>query len=75
MTGIRMYACICNALNDEKVDDALSQGATTVSDVFKHHGCSPRCGSCVNHMRAKVRTASQLQAIATPSPDLAIAAD
>ncbi len=70
-----MYACICNALNDEKVDDALSQGATTVSDVFKHHGCSPRCGSCINHMRAKVGGASQLQAIATKSPGLAIAAD
>ncbi len=70
-----MYVCICNALNDKKVDDALSQGATTVSDVFKHHGCSPRCGSCIDHMRTKVGGASQLQATASKSPGLAIAAD
>ncbi len=70
-----MYACICNALNDEKVDDALSKGATTVSDVFKHHGCTPRCGSCVNHLRAKVKGASQLQAIGSATSSLAIAAD
>jgi bacterioferritin-associated ferredoxin len=70
-----MYACICNALNDEKVDDALSQGATTVSDVFKHHGCTPRCGSCVNHLRCKVKAASQLQASKAMPANLAIAAD
>lgn len=70
-----MYVCICNALNDRKVDEALSGGASTVSDVFKHHGCSPRCGSCINHVRDKVGLASQSQGEAPVPPSLAIAAD
>jgi len=75
MTGTRMYVCICNALNDRKVAIALNSGAKTVSDVFRHHGCSPRCGSCVEHMRDKVGVASQSQAKARATLKLAIAAD
>ncbi len=75
MTGTRMYACICNALNDRKVEIAISSGATTVSDVFRHHGCTPRCGSCVEHLRDKVSVASQSQPDTAFVLELAIAAD
>jgi bacterioferritin-associated ferredoxin len=70
-----MYVCICNALNDRKVSSALAGGAASVSDVFRHHGCAPRCGSCVNHIRAQVGAASQSQDDVPGDPGFLIAAD
>lgn len=70
-----MYVCICNAINERKLSDAVSNGATSVSDVFKHHGSTPRCGSCVNHIRDKVSLAAQPQHEQPEKPQLAIAAD
>ncbi len=70
-----MYVCICNAINERKLDDAVSSGATSVSAVFKHHGSTPRCGSCVNHIREKVNVASQSQSEPEQNMHLAIAAD
>lgn len=75
MTGTRMYACICNAINDRKVSEAMAGGASSVADIFKHHGCAPRCGACVSHMRERFVDASQSQ-LASPSlTDLPLAAD
>lgn len=46
-----MYVCICNALNENKVRAALDGGATKVGQIYRHHGCAPRCGKCVPTMR------------------------
>lgn len=70
-----MYVCICNAMKDKELDDAVNSGASSVSDVFKHHGSSPKCGSCVKHIRDKVGVASQSHVEPLEMPQLAIAAD
>lgn len=50
-----MYVCICNAFTDKDVDQALSDGARTLPDVFRAMGCQPNCGRCCTHMRGMIR--------------------
>ena len=46
-----MYVCICNALNEKKVKQALAQGATTPASVFRFCDSQVQCGKCVPTMR------------------------
>ena len=47
-----MYVCICHALNDKQVSQALDNGARTPASVFRHFECQVQCGKCVPTMRA-----------------------
>ena len=49
-----MYVCICNAINERKVDEAIAGGAQSVSRIYKHNGCVPKCGKCVPLMRERL---------------------
>ncbi|MCB9947603.1 MAG: (2Fe-2S)-binding protein [Rhodospirillaceae bacterium] len=46
-----MYVCICNALRDKDVEQAVAAGARTVFDVYGFHGCEPQCGRCMPTMQ------------------------
>jgi bacterioferritin-associated ferredoxin len=46
-----MYVCICNALNEKQVKNALEHGATTPASVFRHFERQVQCGKCVPMMR------------------------
>ncbi|MFN4087515.1 MAG: bacterioferritin-associated ferredoxin [Alphaproteobacteria bacterium] len=52
-----MYVCVCNALNERKVAEAIAMSPGSVARVYKHHGCAPQCGKCVPVMRDMVRQA------------------
>ncbi len=41
-----MYVCICNAISDRKVKEAIDAGASNWIDVHVHNGCQPNCGQC-----------------------------
>jgi bacterioferritin-associated ferredoxin len=49
-----MYVCICRALRESDVDSAVRAGARRPVDVFRAHGQSPQCGSCVCDMRQRI---------------------
>lgn len=49
-----MYVCICNALNERKVNSALEAGADSAGRVYRHHGCAAKCGKCVPLMQDMV---------------------
>lgn len=46
-----MYVCLCNALTDRQVRDAVVAGATRPSEVYGACGCAVQCGSCARTMR------------------------
>jgi bacterioferritin-associated ferredoxin len=50
-----VYICICNALTERQVDDAVRQGASRPAQVYRHHACRPQCGKCVREVEDKVR--------------------
>lgn len=65
-----MYVCICHAITDGQVSNALGQGCRSVSDVFRRVGERPNCGKCVPDLCRLVRSAR-----ATHAPAMSDAAD
>jgi bacterioferritin-associated ferredoxin len=49
-----MYICICKAIREREVDDAVRAGARRPADVFRACGKSPQCGSCACDMRERI---------------------
>ncbi|WP_207461542.1 (2Fe-2S)-binding protein [Azospirillum sp. SYSU D00513] len=47
-----MYVCICNALNERRVRQAIRQHRpATVHDVYAACGVTPQCGKCAPTIR------------------------
>ena len=63
----RVYVCVCNAINDRMVDEAVTAGARSVGRVYKHHACAPRCGKCIPLMREMVQEATGSASPETPA--------
>jgi len=53
-----MYICICNALNETKIESAFAAGAGSVADVYRACGVAPRCGKCGPEIRARLTNAT-----------------
>ncbi len=51
-----MYVCICNAITDGQVANAIGSGCRSVADVFKRVGERPNCGKCVPDLCKMVRS-------------------
>ena len=50
-----MYICICNALSDSELKDAVAQGHGCVDDVYRACGAERQCGSCADHIAEMMR--------------------
>ncbi len=42
----RMYVCICKAITDHEIRDAVDGGARTLADLSKTLGIATGCGQC-----------------------------
>ena len=42
-----MYICICNAVKDSAIRDAVGEGVSDFRDLSFRTGCGTQCGSCV----------------------------
>lgn len=43
---IRMYICICNAITEKTVIEAVNNGASTLGDLQTELGVASCCGCC-----------------------------
>jgi len=43
-----MYICICNAVTESAIRQAVRDGARSVFDLTMRTGCSTQCGSCAD---------------------------
>jgi bacterioferritin-associated ferredoxin len=44
-----VYICICNALTDRKLHEAIAQtDSSRPADVYAACGCRAKCGKCVS---------------------------
>ncbi|WP_217125714.1 (2Fe-2S)-binding protein [Hydrogenophilus thiooxidans] len=50
-----MYACICFAVKEREVREAVSKGVVRMSDLCAKLGIGTRCGRCVCALREIVR--------------------
>jgi bacterioferritin-associated ferredoxin len=42
----KMFVCVCNAVTESEVDEAISGGASTPEEVAYCTGAGTRCGTC-----------------------------
>ena len=46
-----MYICICNAVTESAIRQAVREGARSLRDLSFRTGCSTQCGRCVGTAR------------------------
>ncbi len=46
-----MYVCICKAVTDREIRNAVQDGARTVRALRKQLGCTGQCGKCKQQVR------------------------
>lgn len=52
-----MYICLCNALTDSRIEEAVAGGAHRPRDVYGACGCRAQCGTCTKAILCLIRDA------------------
>ena len=50
-----MILCLCNALSDAQLADAVAKGARKPRDVYAHCACKAQCGTCTRMILGMIR--------------------
>ncbi len=66
-----MYICICKAVTDREIREAVQDGATTVRSLRKQLGCTGQCGKCKQQVR-EIRDETLREQRDAPAPALSI---
>ena len=56
-----MYICVCNAVTDHAIRDAVAEGARTLEDLTMRTGCAGTCASCRDSAQALLDELLQLK--------------
>ncbi len=57
-----MYVCICNAVTERQVNEAIDAGATTIKALSNQLGVGTQCGTCVGCAKECLQKAQQSKA-------------
>lgn len=52
-----MYVCICRAVSERRIAQAVAEGATTLRALRERTGLGSGCGKCVPHAYQALREA------------------
>lgn len=55
-----MFVCICHAVNEKAIQQAVSEGAQSVRDVRRSLNVGSQCGQCVRHAFEVIEQAKAL---------------
>lgn len=44
-----MYVCVCNAVTDRQIAQAMRSGARDLADVTRQLGVGTNCGTCLSY--------------------------
>lgn len=61
-----MYVCVCNAVRDSQIRDALARGCNDLDALSAELGVGNGCGTCVEYARALIE-AQQEQSPESPA--------
>jgi bacterioferritin-associated ferredoxin len=62
-----VYACICTAVTDAVVTEAIEAGARTPDAIGRATSAGTSCGSCHEHLCAMIRTLTEGRTDAAPA--------
>ena len=54
-----MYVCVCNAVTDRQIAQALRSGARDLADVTQQLGVGSNCGSCLSYAQELIDSTAQ----------------
>lgn len=63
-----MYVCVCRAVTERQILDAVSNGARTLKDLRRELGVSSECGQCAAAARLCLDEARRRLASESPPP-------
>jgi len=68
-----MYICVCHAVTDAHIEQAVRDGAATLRELYTRLGVATRCGVCAPAARDCLRDAlaaaqAEASALGCPSP-------
>ncbi len=66
-----MYVCVCQAVTEKQVRDAVEKGAQSLSALREHLGVATECGKCARCARGILKECRECH---NASQDLAYAA-
>jgi bacterioferritin-associated ferredoxin len=52
-----VIVCLCNALTDTRLNEAVAQGARRPRDVYAACDCKAQCGTCTRMILGMIREA------------------
>ncbi|MCO6415528.1 (2Fe-2S)-binding protein [Siccirubricoccus sp. KC 17139] len=52
-----MIVCLCNALTDRQLEQAVAQGARRPREVYAACDCKAQCGTCTRMVLGMIRDA------------------
>ena len=52
-----MYVCICNAVSDQQIKDAVASGHEDLQSIQNQLGAATGCGTCVEHAEQVINAA------------------
>lgn len=50
-----MFICICNAVNQSRIEDAIAAGHGCVDSVYAACGVTPKCRCCADAIESIIR--------------------
>lgn len=56
-----MIVCVCRAVSDRSVNQAIAEGASSVEDLGERCGAGTCCGMCVDELASMLRVRSRGQ--------------
>lgn len=65
-----MYVCVCNAVTERDIYQAVENGAMTVKDLKNTLGVGADCASCVSCAKACIKAAKKEQTTNTSLSDM-----
>jgi len=54
-----VIVCLCNALTDTRLTEAVAQGARSPRDVYAACDCKAQCGTCTRMILGMIREAQE----------------
>ena len=63
-----MYVCLCRAVTDSAIREAVDEGVSTYRELSLKTGCGTQCGSCVKFARSVLKETLHSRRIESPQP-------
>ena len=64
-----MYVCVCNAVTESQIEEAVLKGATSLDEIRKRLHASTCCGACESFVEdCMVRCQAQILPGPEPAP-------